>query len=253
MRSKHYCRLGCMLFFLAVLIVFIAADSNAQPPATESIRAVIITGGHDFDRSAFFAMFDGFENIEYTEVQHPDANDLYGSDKAAQTDVFIFYDMYDTITTRQQSEFLELLKQGTGMVFLHHSLASYQEWEEYLHIVGGRYHLEPYIEDGNQIAASTYRHDVDIPVEIHDREHPITRGLEDFVIHDEVYGNCQILPGVHPLLETDHPESLPYLAWTNRYENSRIVCIQLGHNASAYGNPNYQQLVRQAISWAATP
>ncbi len=251
MRRKHYYRLVLIPIILAALTVTNTVNLHPRPSETERIRAIIITGGHDFDRPAFFAMFDGFENITYAEVQHPDANDLYGSERASQPDVFIFYDMYDTITPRQQAEFIELLKQGTGMVFLHHSLASYQDWQEFLHIVGGRYHLEPYTEDGNRIAASTYRHDVDIPVEIQDKAHPITRGLEDFVIHDEVYGNCRILPGVHPLLETDHPESLPYLAWTNDYENSRIVYIQPGHDAHAYGNPNYQRLLQQAIFWAA--
>ncbi|HKJ67542.1 MAG TPA: ThuA domain-containing protein [bacterium] len=251
MTKKVSVRLIILFLVFGVLMALIRVDLVAQPAAERSIQALVITGGHDFDRPAFFAMLHGFENIEYTEVRHPKANDLYGSEKGARADVLVFYDMYDTISSRQQSEFTALLEQGAGMVFLHHSLASYQEWEEFLHVVGGRYHLEPYTEGGDTIAASTYRHDVEIPVEIHDSDHPVTSGLEDFVIHDEVYGNCQILPEVHPLLKTNHPESLPYLAWTNKYKNSRIVYIQLGHDAHAYRDPNYQRLVRQAIIWTA--
>jgi type 1 glutamine amidotransferase len=144
-----------------------------------------------------------------------------------------------------------LLNGGKGLVVLHHALANYQEWDEFEKIAGGRYHTQPYTRDGKQHPASTYRHGVDISVHVADPDHPVTAGLEDFTIHDEVYGGFSVQPTVHALLTTDHPESSETLAWTNEYGKSRIVTIQLGHDAHAYENPNYRKLVQQAIRWVA--
>jgi hypothetical protein len=129
-------------------------------------------------------------------------------------------------------------------VFLHHSLVSYQEWDEFENIIGGRYFLSGLEQD-----SSTYRHDVDIPVRVIHKDHPVTKGIDDFMIHDEVYGNFKVLPGVQALLSTTHPESGKIIGWTNIYGNSRIVYLQLGHDHYAYENPNYRRLLKQAITW----
>jgi hypothetical protein len=138
------------------------------------------------------------------------------------------------------------------MIFLHHSLASYQEWNEFEKIIGGKYYLQSDTTDGEDIKLSTYKHDVDVPVEIVDQNHPILNGMDDFTIHDEVYGGFNVLPTVYPLLRTDHPESTEIIAWTNKYLNSNIVYIQLGHDHHAYEDPNYRRLVKQSIDWVKT-
>jgi len=55
----------------------------------------------------------------------------------------------------------------------------------------------------------------------------------------------------HPLLTTDEPESNKVIAWAKTYKVARVVYIQSGHDHFAYENPNYQQIVRQAIRWTA--
>jgi type 1 glutamine amidotransferase len=88
-------------------------------------------------------------------------------------------------------------------------------------------------------------------VKVEDTKHPVTSGLTDFEILDEVYGDVEILPSVKPLLSTTHPKSMRYVAWINRYGKSDVICIQLGHGPTAYANPNFKKLVRQAIEWSA--
>lgn len=214
-----------------------------------TISVLIVTGGHDFEREAFFAMFDSFEGVTWREAQQPAANDLYTPEAARSYDVLVLYDMNQEISETQKAALLRTLKRGKGLVVLHHALASYQAWEEWRKVVGGRFYIAPTERDGKTIPASTWRHDVDIPVRIADPDHPVTRGLTDFTIHDEVYGGYEVLPRVRPLLTTDHPESGRVLAWANRYGNSRIVTIQLGHGRGAYDNPNYRKLLMQAIQW----
>jgi type 1 glutamine amidotransferase len=208
--------------------------------ASQRIR--IITGGHDFEREAFFDMFEEMPGIDYQEIMHPLANQVYDSVLMDETDVLLFYDMYQEIDASQKTAFLNLLEQGKGMVFLHHSLANYQEWEEFEKIIGGRYIL-------SDQGGSTYRHDVEMNVHTVNKDHPITRGVDDFVIHDEVYGNFKVLPTVQTLLKTNHPESGEIIGWAHSYGQSRIVYLQLGHDHHAYGNPDFQRILKQAIDW----
>ncbi len=215
--------------------------------ASDNIKILIITGGHAFEREPFYHMFTDMAKVDWDSLSHPNANAVYGSPPAKEYDVLVFYDMNQDITAEQKQAFLDMVKKGKGLLFLHHSLASYQEWDEFLQVLGGRYWLKP--EDKSK--ASTFEHDLDIPVQIVAADHPVTRSLKDFVIHDEAYGNFQVLPQVTPLLKTRHPKSGEIIGWANSYGTSRIVYLQLGHDHYAYENGNYRRLVRNAIFWVA--
>jgi len=217
-----------------------------------NLRVLIVTGGRsDFEREAFYAMFNSFANVEYEEVVQPEANQKLTSSFYDAFDVLVFYDMVQGITDQQKAAFINLLEQGKGMVFLHHALASYREWAEYENITGGRFYLELQSETKNktEYPVSTYQHDVDISVTIVDKNHPVTNGLDDFVVHDETYGNFKVLPAVHPLLCTSHLASDDIIGWTHVYGKSPIVYVQPGHNHVAFENPNYRRLVEQAGKW----
>jgi len=242
---------GGIIMATVVFFMFLTNCNSQKSSVPQKLRALIVTGGHGFERDSFFAMFDSFKDIEFREVQHPQANNSYAPEEAETYDVLVFYDMNQDITTEQKAALIRLLEKGKGLVVLHHALASYQEWEEYEKIIGGLYHLEPYTKDEHQLPASTYKHDVDFLVHVVNPQHPVTQGIEDFTIHDEIYNGYSISPTVQPLLTTDHPESENVIAWTNKYGNSHVVFIQLGHDHFAYENPNYRRLVAQAIRWTA--
>ena len=219
---------------------------------TANLRVLIITGGRsDFEREAFYAMFNSFTNVDYDEVVQPEANQKLTSPFYDAFDVLVFYDMVQDITEQQKEAFINLLDGGKGIVFLHHSLASYREWAEYENIIGGRFYLDlqPEVKNKAEYPVSIYQHDVDIPVTIADKNHPVTNGLDDFVIHDETYGNFKVLPAVQPLLSTSHPASGNIIGWTHIYGKSLVVYLQPGHNHVAFENPNYRRLVEQAIKW----
>ena len=52
-------------------------------------------------------------------------------------------------------------------------------------------------------------------------------------------------------LTTDEPTSTPKIGWAHTYGKSRVFYMALGHDHFAYENPNYRQLVHQAIRWVA--
>jgi hypothetical protein len=71
------------------------------------------------------------------------------------------------------------------MVFLHHSLVSYQEWDEFINMIGGRYYLQDYFKD--TLKVSGFEHDLDMCVKVLDSDHSVTKDIRDFQIHDEGY------------------------------------------------------------------
>ncbi len=234
------------LFFMLIILTTNSCLSN------EKKLILIITGGHDFEEEAFFKMFQAFEGIEYQLAVQPLANNVYSSDSISKYDALVFYDMIQDISEVQKKAYIAMLEKGKGLVFLHHSLASYQDWPEFVSIMGGKYLLEPIEKDGQIVApASDYNHDMEIPVKVVDKDHPVTKGISDFVIHDETYGKTKTIPSIHPLLITHHPLNGENIAWTNFYKNSRIVYLQFGHDHFAFENPDFRKLLKQSIEWVS--
>lgn len=230
------------LFFLTGF----STDSFGQ----KKIKVLLITGGHGFQHQPFYDVFNSISSISYDTMVQPKANAFIASGEIDKYDVLVFYDMEDSIPASHQQAYIDLLRRGKSMIFLHHSLVSYQKWPEFIKIVGGQYHTNPVLVNGDTLRAN-YEHDVNIPVKVEDKKHPVTRGINDFEIFDEIYGGVEILPIVKPLLSTTHPKSMRHVAWINHYGNSDVLYIQLGHGPSGYSNPNFQKLIRQAIEWSA--
>jgi hypothetical protein len=233
-----------------VLFCILSGGVHSSLAQEEKIRVLIVSGGHGFKHQPFYDVFDSIPSITYDTLVQPRANELIASPEVKRYDVLVFYDLFESITPAQQEAYVNLLKKGGSMIFLHHSLVSYQNWPEFIKIVGGQYHTDPVVVKGDTLNAS-YEHGVNIPVKVENSRNPVTRGISDFEIVDEVYGGVEILPKVKPLLSTTHPKSMRYLAWINHYENSDVIYIQLGHGPSAYSNPNFRKLIRQAIEWSS--
>jgi uncharacterized protein len=217
---------------------------NAQP-----VKIMLVTGGHSYDSLQFFQMFDSLHEIEYEHFNQPHANKSLAEGAGQNYDVLVFYDMWRDISEPEKQAYLDLTKQGKPFLFMHHSLVSYQNWPEFEKILGGKYvERSPDIPKEN---LSTYKHDVWIDVEVEDNTHPVTKGMKDFRIFDEVYGNYRVLPHVTPLLKTSHPESTTVIAWENSYNASRIVYLQPGHDLNAYESEEYRKLLFNAINYLA--
>jgi type 1 glutamine amidotransferase len=167
-----------------------------------------------------------------------------------------------------QRGFPALLQQGKGMVFTHHSLASWpHSWPEYIEVMGGA------CDWGNSITTRGVQHPnsgffpmTPQRITVVNKTHPITQGLGDsFDIIDESYACPYYEDSVIPLLRTDfkpadHNRNLSpnwkysnLAAWAKSAENSPIAYIQMGHGPAAWANESYRKLVLNAIKWAASP
>lgn len=240
------CQLSVLACYSGVAPVIEAGNHSSS-----KIRVLIVTGGHDFEHDAFFKVFKDNPEITFQAAEHPHAHDLLKPESAREYDVLVAYDMHQEISDAAKLDLLAWLKAGKGFVVVHHAIASYQHWPEYSRIIGAHYYLEKTTVEGVEKPRSTYQHGMHFKIHIVDPDHPVTLGLKDFEIHDEVYNLFDVAPDVHILLTTDEPQSNKVIGWAKMYGPARVVYLQSGHDHFAYEDSNYQQLVKNAIRWTA--
>jgi uncharacterized protein len=245
-----------------------------------SIDVLVVTGGHPFEAEPFFAVFDAIDDIRWTAATTPEAGH----------DVVVFYDMPGLRFTRtmpplelieptpeQRALITRLTADGTGLVFMHHAIASWPSWEEYAHLVGGRFHYQPGSLRGTDYPDSGYRFDVTHTVEVLAPEHPVCAGLgSSFEITDELYCFPVLEDEVTPLMRTTydtadadnfysadlaisgkrhsndgwtHPAGSNLVAWCKQIEASRMVYLQFGDGPVTYADANYRTALTNAIRW----
>lgn len=237
---------------LASLVLLTPLLAPQEPVPGGKIRVLFTYGGHDFDRKAMFEMLDAMAEIAYVRCELPREMDRLRPGLEKEFDALLRYDMVPKVTPEQQQAFLELMKtSGIGLLSLHHNLGAHPEWDEYRSIIGGKFIFKPCQIDGRSYSKSGWAHGQDLKVTVVDRDHPITQGVEDFVIHDEVYNGYYVAPDVKMLLRTDHPKNDPSLAWVREFGRSRVFYLQLGHDSKAWAHPAFRKILLQGIRWGA--
>lgn len=241
---------------LLAVVALVGSCNNSLSSRTafgepDKIDVVVVTGGHGFDHDPFLALFQGYDDIRYVEAPQKDHSELFEDISDWKYDVIVLYNMTQNISPRRQDNFKTLLSRGVGLVSLHHAEAAFQDWEDYRRIIGARYPTKPQEIDGVPYKTGTFLHGVDLTVNVRDAKHPITRGMDDFQIHDETYKGVWFAKDNHVLLTTDHATSDATIGWTRQYGDTPVCFIQLGHDAKAYANPSYRQLIARSIRWAA--
>lgn len=232
-----------------------AEEVPGKTPEVPKLRALVLVGGHGYDKPTFEAMCRSLPGIDCRIATLPEGYAEFAPEKRKGFDVAVLFDMYQKIGDKQRQHFVGMLEDGKGLVVLHHAIASRQAWPEYFKIIGAQYYIKPRTPEAKKMPPppklSTYRHDVDIPVIVKDPKHPITAGIRDFTLFDEVYKHYDVAADIHILLGTDHPENEPTLGWCKTYRNSRVVYLQLGHGPDAYNSSQFRELVARSIRWTA--
>jgi type 1 glutamine amidotransferase len=232
---------------LTFLLIFLTSESAFPEPP---IRVLVITGGHDYNKNTFNAMFSSMGDIiSYTIAEFPSAYDMFSRENRNKYDVLVFYHMWQKITQEQEKILAECIREGKPLVALHHSICAFDDWPEYFSIVGGKYFHKPTTVNGKTYPVSSYIHDLHFKVIISNPDHPVTKGLKDFEVFDETYKDYYVEAGVTPLLTTIEPTSTPVIGWTKKYGKARVVTLQSGHDTPTFENPNFRKLLKQSIEW----
>ena len=94
-------------------------------------------------------------------------------------------------------------------------------------------------------------------VKIADTASPVTQGLKDFTLKDELYTNMQMQPDVQPLATIEYQGVVWPVAWTHTFGKGRVFHTSLGHRDfgpdkdDPLRNPNLNKLILQGVDWVA--
>jgi type 1 glutamine amidotransferase len=233
------------LFCFGVALIAVASDVSYS-----KIKVLVITGGHDYNKETFTAMFSSMSDKITFDIQElPDAFDMFLPENRSKYDVLVFYHMWQNINEEQKKALSSCIYQGKPLVVLHHSICAFDDWEEYIHIVGGKYFHKQTIINNYEYQPSSYIHDIKFTVKVVDPSHPVTKGCKDFDLFDETYKGFYVEPDVTPLLKTDEPTSTPVIGWTKKYGKARVVTLQSGHDTPTFQDLNYRKILLQAIQY----
>jgi type 1 glutamine amidotransferase len=229
------------------------------------IKTLLLSGqnNHDWTRSTPFVhdLLEASGKFSVAVSKDPSATMALPGELAQYDLIFSDYNGPEWSETAQEN-FAAAVRGGTGLVILHAADNPFPGWVEY-----------------EQMTALLWREGAghgsyhEFPVTIVDHDHPITRGVADFLIWDELYANLanpQAVP-YHVLATalspveaggtgTDQPAML-----TVQYGAGRVFHMILGHvwqplddptyqgsSMITFENPGFQQTLLRGSEWAAT-
>jgi type 1 glutamine amidotransferase len=235
----------------------LTAPAWAQKKAPGGTRIFLLTGGqrqHHGYRDQAFYLAELLENTGRYEV-------TMGEDAAIlETPAIRKYDLIVANADRRDPEFkhsraqqealLEYVRSGGGYVSIHGADNAAADWlPEWKMMLGGVFsHVG---QPDGRVRKGDY------VVKIVDKSSPITQGLADFPLRDELYYHVQILPGVEPLATVEYDGTAWPVAWTRTFGQGRVFHLVLGHRDFGPGkddplrNPNLGRLLIQGIDWVA--
>ncbi len=251
--------LGCAL----VIGCMVAGPALAQKKAPNGAKVLLLSGGqrqHHGYRDQAFYLASALEDTGRYEVTIQEDGALLTSPALARYDVLIVLadrrDPEFKFTEDQQKALLQFVKSGKGYVSIHGADNAAPDWlPEWRVMLGGVFSHDT--QGGkypdSKVQKGTYK------VQVRDRSHPITQGLDDFELKDELYFNLQMEPGVIPLAVTEHAGGVWPVAWVRAYGSGRVFHTPLGHRDFGPGkddplrDPNLNKLILQGVDWVTRP
>ena len=210
------------------------------------LSVAVLTGSHVFHVRPFHDFFHRLDGVRSYIQSFDDWLSSAGFEDNDQEvrdsyDVTLFYTMLRGVPEGKSKACIEhLIDSGQPVFVLHHALLNYSGdgwWGEIIGLPDRR------IPSGG-IWMGSYQVDVN-------RDHPASAGLDDFEIHDETFGLADCSDDCDVLLTTANDHSMHTLAWSRNHGNSRVFCLQLGHDASSWENPAFNRVVQNGLRWCA--
>jgi type 1 glutamine amidotransferase len=143
---------------------------------------------------------------------------------------------------------LQFIKSGGGFVTFHSSTSAFYKWPEFLEISTAAWIID----------TTSHGKPSETRVEISNNKHPVTQGMTEFTIFDELWINAS-KNNKFEVLGTATNEELTQKGMEKQpaimvagYGKGRIFHTILGHDLKAMESEGFQTLMLRATEWAAT-
>jgi len=155
--------------------------------------------------------------------------------KLADFDLCIFCATPSEMTNEEEQALTDFVAGGKDLLAVHSATVVNEKNTKYIDLIGGRFiHHSPYYE---------------FQVKIEDAEHPVTKGLQDFSISDELYVLDRDPEGADILATAFWEDKLQPMVYAKQYGKGKMLYNALGHNEISFSNPAFRQLIVQGIEW----
>jgi len=211
------------------------------------IKTAVVTGRHPYDVMGFHDVFRSIPEAD-CYIQHMEDFVSAPPDVRSRYEAVVFYHFHQETPGDEKNWWdagmkaaLETLGETSqGIFIMHHAILAFPQWSSWAELVG--------VED----RAFEYYIGEKLTVEVADPNHPITQGLPaSWGMVDETYKMADAGEDCHVLLTTDHAKSMRTLAWTRRFKNARVFCLESGHDNETYVEPSFRTVVGRGIQWVA--
>jgi type 1 glutamine amidotransferase len=226
-----------ILICIAISVVLVTIGALTAAADDGKVKVLFLRGGgvHDWkgctpilaeilDRSGDF-------DVTFTE----NLDDL--KERINQFDIIMHYTTGLELDKEQETGLCDFVQKGGGYVGIHSATDSFKNSDRFWEMVGGRF-------AGH--GGGTFK------VYIYDKEHAITKGLEDFEIQDETYShNYHKNATMRCLTRMNRGNERQSMCWVSHYGKGRMFYTGNGHGREAWENPAFQRLVVRGAYWSA--
>jgi len=242
-----------ILIWLSAALFIIILSCNCEKNNTKSqIRILILSGSNNHEWSKTTPLLQRI----YTETE------IFTAEITNKPDTLDFksFNRYDVIVSNRntwpdttsgmtpewESGFEKYIKKGGGAVFIHAGASSFYNWDDYHRIGIGRWGKE-----------TSHAKPQKGKVHGFDQTHPVTKGLKDFFIVDELWEKTDIHPdasSIGSLTWTDKADGRQRnekALFTSQTGKGRSFYTILGHDERALLNTGLQTLLIRGTLWAA--
>ncbi|MDR1154226.1 MAG: ThuA domain-containing protein [Bacteroidales bacterium] len=236
------------IFFLLLIGCVFACSPKKE------IRVALISGMNPkFNHELYDPLLNSVEGATWQVYNNAESQELFKPENSDQYDIIMFYDIcLEEFPDPARQRLADVVRGGKSVLIHHDGLLTYNTWPEFAKIAGMKYFMSEQDVDGVKHPVSRYRHNVDIPVKVTDKDHFITKGMDEtFVLHDEIYGRMWHSPDIHPLWTTGNPDSDPVVMYTHQYGKGKVVGIVPGHGPEMFKDQHYQTAFARAVYWLA--
>lgn len=194
----------------AVIYDFLATDANMSVELTEDKEVLGSSHLDDFDVCVFGTGFT-------RQIRHPDNSVSWQAE----------------LSSKQEDGLFKFVGGGKGLVGVHGT--GWKIGGRAVDLIGGHANWHP--------PGGTFT------VHIDDSSHPVTQGMEDFEVDDEIY-ICAYDPYLHILATAEWSNQNHPMAWVKTHGEGRVFYSTLGHGPETFRRPTMQTLIKQGLTWA---
>jgi Trehalose utilisation len=172
----------------------------------------------------------------------PDAYTCYEHDLENRGD-FPRANPQNWITQEQAVAVRDFVAEGNGLYSLHNNSHVSLSSPIYREVMGGAYIGHPPLRP--------------FKVRVVNNSHPITQGIEDFMVNDEQHYVAYDKDPQNIILQAENIDGLVYndhgtksiSGWAHEYGKGRVVFTAVGHTIHAMWAPEYLKLQKRAVQW----